>query len=455
MSEKPLFRKVYSYLERWAKSDSRNALFFNGPRRTGKTTAAKYIGEHYFENYYLIDFSAEDARVKRCFDDLGDVDNFYNRLFFALKKPVLPPGSLLIFDEIQFCSRARQAIKQLTEDGRYRFIETGSAVSIELNSLDILLPSKERQVIFAPLDFEEFLINIGMGNIADSIKEVIRSKNYSLFSLNHDDYMRQFRTYMLIGGMPEAVEAYVESRSYWEVIENQKVILSLFNKDLETIDRRYGTHCRAMYKNFPKCLDRNSFRFQFSDMDARPNSVVSLETVDKLAESQIGYIIKKSKNPDIGLSLTEDDTYFKGFYNDLGLAHCLCYSPENIDEHYDKFIEGTLRGNFGYIYENAVAQQLVLVGLDPHYFSWVEKKGSTVASYEVDFAFERHGKVQPVECKSSGYRALKSLDILESRHKDTVRKGIVITSDPYSEKLGRQNFPFYAMFALFTPFDPE
>lgn len=104
-----------------------------------------------------------------------------------------------------------------------------------------------------------------------------------------------------------------------------------------------------MYENFPKCLGRNSFRFQFSDINARPNSLTSLETVNKLAESQIGYIVKRAKNPDIGLSLTEDDTYFKGFYDDLGLAHCLCYFPENIDEHYDKFIEGDLRGNFGYI----------------------------------------------------------------------------------------------------------
>ena len=161
--------------------------------------------------------------------------------------------------------------------------------------------------------------------------------------------MRLFRTYMLIGGMPEAVEAYVKTRSYWEVVESQKVILSLFRKDLEAIDRRCGTHCMT--------LGRNSFRFQFSDINARPNSLTSLETVNKLAESQIGYFVKRAKNPDIGLSLIEDDTYFKGFYNDLGLAHCLCYFPENIDEHYDKFIEGDLRGNFGYIYENAVAQQ--------------------------------------------------------------------------------------------------
>lgn len=151
------------------------------------------------------------------------------------------------------------------------------------------------------------------------------------------------------GGMPEAVEAYVKTRSYWEVIESQKVIISLFRKNLEAIGRRYGTHCRTMYENFPKCLGRSSFRFQFSDINSRPNSLTSLETVNKLAESQIGYIVKRAKNPDIGLSLTGDDTYFKGFYNDLGLAHCLCYFPENIDEHYDKFIEGDLRGNFGYI----------------------------------------------------------------------------------------------------------
>ena len=265
------------------------------------------------------------------------------------KNRILPHGSLIIFDGIQFCSRARQAIKQLTDDGRYRFIETESAVSIELNSLDILLPSQERQVVFAPLDFEEFLINIGMSNVADSIKTAAQAKNNQLFSINHDDCMRPFRTYMLIGGMPEAVEAYVKTRSFSEVIESQKVILSLFRKNLEAIGRRYGTHCRTMYENFPKCLGRNSFRFQFSDINARPNSLTSLETVNELAESQIGYIVKRAKNPDIGLSLTEDDTYFKGFYNDLGLAHCLCYFPENIDEHYDKFIEGGLRGNFGYI----------------------------------------------------------------------------------------------------------
>ena len=180
-------------------------------------------------------------------------------------------------------------------DGRYRFIETGSAVSIELNSLDILLPSKERQVVFAPLDFEEFLINIGMSNVADSIKTAAQAKNYQLFSINHDYCMRLFRTYMLIGGMPEAVEAYVKTRSYWEVIESQKVILSLFRKDLEAIDRRYGTHCRTMYENFPKCLGRNIFRFQFSDINSRPNSPTSLESVNKLAESQIGYIVKRAR----------------------------------------------------------------------------------------------------------------------------------------------------------------
>lgn len=152
---------------------------------------------------------SKNFEVPFCLESFRVIKKTHFRPLRKSKNRILPHGSLIIFDEIQFCSRARQAIKQLTDDGRYRFIETGSAVSIELNSLDILLPSQERQVVFAPLDFEEFPINIGMSNVADSIKTAAQAKNYQLFSMNHDYCMRLFRAYMLIGGMPEAVEAYV------------------------------------------------------------------------------------------------------------------------------------------------------------------------------------------------------------------------------------------------------
>ena len=244
-------RKIYDKLVEWKeKSKGETALLIEGARRVGKTTISEYFGKNNFPSFVTIDFSKEDSTTLNIFNKIPSadkMDNFFRDLFLSVGKSIPPKGSLIIFDEIQFCPKARQAIKHLVLDKRYYYIETGSLISIKDNTKNILIPSEEKSIEMLPMDFEEFLLATSEDYILPSIKEIFDTNNYELEQKYHHEFMKQFKLYLAIGGMPQAVNKYIETKDLLEVHNVKMDIINLYNKDLEKIDNKYGTICKRMW----------------------------------------------------------------------------------------------------------------------------------------------------------------------------------------------------------------
>ena len=229
-------RKIYDKILSWKKeSYGRTALLIEGARRIGKTTIVEEFAKNEYENHVIIDFSKTTKEFNEIFKDLLDMEDFFARLFLALKRPRLPKGSLIVFDEVQFCPQARQAIKHLVADGRYHYIETGSLVSIKENVKNILIPSEEESIQMCPLDYEEFLWAFGMQEEADRIREQYNaSREYS--TQEHNIYLRHFRNYLALGGMPKVVAEFLRTQDYYVAEKEKQNILRIYESDLKKID---------------------------------------------------------------------------------------------------------------------------------------------------------------------------------------------------------------------------
>ena len=218
-----LKRKIYDKLIEWKNSSNgTTALLIEGARRIGKSFIVEEFAKKNYESYILIDFSKMNDSFKEIFDDLQNIDEFYKNLFLSLQKSPLPKNSLIIFDEVQFCPKARQAIKHLVFDGRYHFIETGSLVSIKENTMDILIPSEEERISMYPLDYEEFLWAINKEYECEVLKEIYDKRDTKTSLKMHQVFIKTLRLYMAIGGMPQAVNKYIETNDFYAVEKIKK-----------------------------------------------------------------------------------------------------------------------------------------------------------------------------------------------------------------------------------------
>ena len=414
-------RKLYGKLLEWkARYAGQYAILVEGARRVGKSTLVEEFAKKEYRSYILIDFSEASKDVKDCFDDIADLDRFFLRLQTITGVQLINRESVIIFDEVQLYPRARQAIKYLVADGRYDYIETGSLISIKKNVKDILIPSEEMKLKLYPLDYEEFLW--ATGNETYRLLKDFYDKKTAIGNSVNRKLMRDFRMYMAVGGMPQAVQAYLEKKSLREIDEVKRNIIRLYEDDFRKIDAS-GLSAR-IYKDVPSQLSQNKKRYVISSATGKKTQKRDLERLYDVIDSQTVLVSYNITKPDISLSSTKDLDSYKLYIADTGLFVTLMFIDRPVAENilYEKLLSDKLPANLGYLYENVAAQMIVASGRELCYHTWL-KDGST-HYYEMDFLIGQKQKVVPIEIKSSATTSHKSMDVFCEKYSK-------ITSRPY------------------------
>ena len=421
-------RKIYDKLLEWkTESDGRTALLIEGARRVGKSTVVEEFAKNEYESYILIDFSRASKAVKELFEDISDLDYLFLQLQLQYKVDLHERRSLIIFDEVQQCPLARQAIKALVADHRYDYVETGSLISIKRNVKDILIPSEERKINMYPMDHEEFLWAVGDIITIPLLKKVFDSGK-PVGAQIHRKLMRDFRLYMLVGGMPQAVNEYIETNNFRKVDQIKRDILNLYEDDFKKIDPT--GKLSSLFDAIPAQLNKNASRYQVSSVLNGERAENILESIAELKDSKTVLVSYHANDPNAGMSNNKDLGKFKLFLSDTGLFTTLMFKDRDFTENiiYEKLLNDKLSANLGYLYENAVAQILTANGDALFYHTFMNE--STRRNYEIDFILARKNKVCPIEVKSSGYKTHASLDAFSRKFADRILdKYLIYTKD--------------------------
>lgn len=421
-------RKIYNELLQWKEeSDGRTALLVEGARRVGKSTVVEEFGMKEYESYILIDFSTASKVVRDLFDDVSDLDYIFLQLQLQYRVDLHERKSLIIFDEVQLCPTARQAIKSLVKDHRYDYIETGSLISIKQNVKNILIPSEERKISMYPMDYEEFLWAIGDTTTTALLRNVFERKKSVGDQLNRK-LMRDFRLYMLVGGMPQAVDEYIRTNNFRKVDEVKRDILRLYEDDFKKIDPT--GRISLLFDSIPAQLNKNASRYQVSSVLKNERADSILELIAQMQDSKTVLVAYHANDPNAGMANNKDLTKFKLYLVDTGLFTTLMFKDRDFTENiiYDKLLNDALRVNLGYLYENVVAQILTANGNGLFYYTFQNEK--TRHNYEVDFLLAEKNKICPIEVKSSGYKAHTSLDAFTEKFSDRILwRYLVYTKD--------------------------
>ncbi|MDO4198361.1 MAG: AAA family ATPase [Erysipelotrichaceae bacterium] len=440
--DKPVFRrKIYDEIKEWKDNRSdRYALLIKGARRVGKSTIAEEFAKNEFRSFVKIDFANTSKEIIDLFDDMHDLDFFFLQLQQFTGVILFENESVIIFDEIQLCPKARQAIKYLVADGRYRYIETGSLISIKKNTTDILIPSEEHKISMYPMDFEEFLWAINDDVTANTIRTLLKNRKPAGESL-HRNLMKKFRLYMLVGGMPQAIETYSDKNNLQLVDETKREIIELYEEDFMKID---GTGLAGdIYDVIPANLSGNASRYVFSS--ARENT--RAEQVSKLIPDMLSSytvnIAYHANDPGVGMSLNKDQDRYKLFTSDTGLFITLAFKDKKYTENliYNKLLSDRLEANLGYVYENIVAQMLTVKGNKLFYYTMESDTSNHL--YEIDFLLSVGDKICPVEVKSSNYRGHKSFDVFCSRFSHRIGDRYIVHTKDYKWENGIHYMPVY------------
>ncbi len=419
-----LKRKIYSDLLEWkSSSKGKTALLIEGARRVGKTTIVEAFGRQEYESYMLIDFAFANDDIQNLFLDLNDLDFFFMQLQLYYGVSLKLRNSLIIFDEIQFNPKARQAIKKLVADGRYDYIETGSLISINKNVKDILIPSEERRISMYPLDFEEFLWALGDTASIPVLESIFANKKALKQQLNRE-LLRKFRLYMLIGGMPQVILEYLESNNMEKVDRVKRDIIDLYEQDFYKIDNK-GKISR-LYDAIPNQLNKHTKGYQVSSVLPHDRKSTITEELSELIASKTVLAAYNISDPNVGLSSTYNLDNFRLYSTDVGLLVTLMFKDKDFTDNtiYRKLLSNNLSANLGIVYENVVAQILASKGYRLYYHTYYDK--AKKRTFEVDFLLSRGKKIVPIEVKSSNYRSHTSIDRFSEKYKDRIAEKIVI-----------------------------
>jgi predicted AAA+ superfamily ATPase len=403
----------------------RTALLIEGARRVGKSTLVEDFARREYDSYLLIDFNIASKQVIALFDDLMDLDMLFLQLQTIYSVSLVNRRSVIIFDEVQRCPKARQAIKYLVKDGRYDYIETGSLISIKKNVRDITIPSEEEKLQMHPMDYEEFRWAVGDEATMPLLK-TFYDKHLPL-GVAHRSKMRELRLYMLVGGMPQAVSEYLNTNDLSKVDLVKRDIIQLYLDDFQNLDAT--GRIANLFKNVPAQLSSNSSRYRPMQVLGDTDDVKLNEFLQSLAESKTVVIQYHSNDPNVGMSLTKDITRFKIFLSDTGLFVTLAFWDKDYTENiiYQKILSDKLSANLGYVYENLVAQLLTSSGNQLFYYTWPRDEKH---NYEIDFLLSRGAKIQPIEVKSSGYKTHASLDeFCKIFHERIDKRYLIYTKD--------------------------
>lgn len=422
-------RKLYDKLLEWKNNrHGKTAVLIEGARRVGKSTLTKQFAENEYESYVMIDFSIVRDDVLELFNHIDDLDYFFLQLQFRLGVSLKERMSLVIFDEVQKCPKARQAIKHLVADGRYDYIETGSLISIKKNVKDILIPSEEEKLFLYPMDYEEFKWALG-DNTAIPQQKMLFDKKLSLGDAVTRKLMRDFRIYMVVGGMPQAVDTYIETNNLMEVDRVKRNIIQLYEDDFYKIDS--SGRLSMLFDAIPAQLNSNASRYQVaSAIGNNTDSEKVLQLISELRESMTINMAYHANDPAVGMSLAMDLNKYKMYIGDTGLFITLAFKDKDFTENiiYQKLMSDKLDTNLGYVYENMVAQMLTATGNRLFYYTFPTETGKH--NYEIDFLLSRGNKICPIEVKSSGYKRHASLDAFCKKFSSRVlQRYIIYTKD--------------------------
>lgn len=401
-------RKLYEKMLQWKQErDGQTALLIKGARRVGKSTLAEEFAKREYESYLMIDFTEAAQEVKDLFEDISNLDDLLLQLQYYYNVRLTPRKSVIIFDEVQDCPKARQAIRKLVKDHRFDYIETGSLISIRKNTKKIRIPSEETRLTLCPMDYEEFRWALGDEVSIGMLREAYEAKR-SMGDAVTKKVLRDFRLYMLVGGMPQAVNEYLETNNLSAVDAVKREIIELYADDFRKIDPT-GKATRMFYA-VPGQLNKNASRYQISSVIEQGKQDRVEEILQDMEDSQVVVFSHHADDPNVGLALNEDRGRYKMFLNDTGLFVTLAFWDKDVTENviYQKLLSDKLSANLGYVYENVVAQMLTAAGSKLFYYTWPTESGKH--NYEVDFLLSRGSKIWPLEVKSSGYKTHASLD---------------------------------------------
>ncbi len=410
-------RKVYARLAEWKKeTDGKKAILIEGARRIGKSTVAEEFARKNYKSYILIDFSKTRATVKNAFNNLlEDLDSLFMILSVEYDTHLYPRESLIIFDEVQAFPRAREAIKHLVKDGRYDYIETGSLISIKENTKNILIPSEERKLKMNPMDFEEFALALGEEMLIPYIRKCFEERT-PLYDSLHKKAMFLFKQYMLVGGMPKAVDEFITAgKQFFTCEKEKKDILETYRGDIRKIDRSYRTKVLSVFDQIPSFLSQHEKRVKINSLCDDDTALDYEETFFWLSDSMICNECFLCSDPNIGLSLNEKRNYIKCYMGDTGLllTHTFDENPNEKTNYHKELLSDRLSVNKGMFFENIVAQMLVANGHKLYFYTRYspEKHRNDI---EIDFLLTTGSKTSqkliPIEVKSSKTYKTESLN---------------------------------------------
>ena len=449
-------RKIYQKLLDWKEeSNGTKALLIEGARRIGKSTIVEEFAKNEYESYMLIDFSVASDDVKSYFKKyVNDIDSLFMLLEAEYRTDLKRRKSLIIFDEVQFCPKAREAIKHLVKDGRYDYIETGSLISVKENVQGILIPSEERHIKMYPLDFEEFLWALGEKSLANLIRTFFKELK-PLPNQLHEKAMLLFRQYLLVGGMPQSIVAFISNdKSFKYANIEKKDILSLYRSDIMKISSSYKNKAAAIFDQIPGFLSQHEKRVVFNKIKEGSRYDSYEDTFFWLSDSQISNECFLCNDPNVGLSLNEDRTYIKCYMGDTGLLVSHAFNDNEVVDNnlYKEILTGDLNLNNGMLFENAIAQALVANGYKLYFYThYSEEKHRN--DIEIDFIISNNSKTNykifPIEVKSGIKYQTKSLDRFVEKYKDRIGEAYVIHPRNLSKKTnGIICIPAYMIYCL-------
>lgn len=446
-------RKIYNEILKWKnESNGKTALLVEGARRVGKSTIVKTFAENEYKSFILIDFSdtkkSYNKSVKKIFTESENIDEFFTLLQLVTGIKLFPRESVIIFDEIQKNPSAREMIKQLIADGRYDYIETGSLISIKKNSSKIVIPSEEEKIQMYPMTFDEFLIALGEEEILKIIEECF-SKQKPLHNIIHKKAMSLFRLYMAVGGMPQAVTTYIETKDFEKVDKIKKIIINLYREDLEKISR-HGSSISPLiiYDNIQSVFSNHTFEIKTTSFSKNTKLYTCLNNVNELEKSKIINVAYEIRNIDPTLSLGLDLSNLKIYSGDTGLliSKMFMTTPYLNNPLYKSIILDKLSIDEGFLYENAVAQMLTAKGYSLKYNTFYKEKSTNL--YSIDFVLTNEKKIFPIEVKSSNYKTHTSIDEFSKKYHQYIDKKYIIYSKNYLKDDNYIYLPIYMTFLL-------
>ena len=438
-------RKLYNRMLAWKNErKGSTALLVKGARRVGKSTLVEQFAKEQYRSYILVDFAHAPENVTDLFEDMYDLDFFFMQLQIRYGITLHQRESVIIFDEVQLQPLARQAIKYLVKDGRYDYIETGSLLTIKKNVQNIVIPSEETRLTLFPLDYEEFRWAME-DDMSCSFIRMNLEKVHPLGDVAHRKLMRDFRLYLLVGGMPQSVNAYIESKNLSKVDTVKREILELYEDDFRKIDK--SGNISLLFDSIPSQLSKNATRYVASSVIERTTKMKMSEYISELSESMTVNIAYHANDPSVGLSLHKDPERYKLFVADTGLFVTLAFKDKDFTENiiYEKMLSGKLSADLGYIYENAIAQMLKTSGNELFYYTF--KRETSNHPYEIDFLISKKNKICPIEVKSSGYKSHVSMDVFCEKYPDRIFDRYLLYTKDVNKEQALKCLPVYM-----TPF---